>query len=95
MRDFLEKRKEKRLQEESLALIKQHLSDEFKHLILIEINNIIELSDMILFGVHTEIKARIDESNFIHIKIEDINGFLYEGFTQNYTWFLQTFSFKD
>ena len=92
MHNFLEKRKENNLQRKSLVLIKQHLSGEFKRVKVVNMNNIAELSDMILQCVYTVIKARIDESDFIHIKIEDMNGYLFEGFTQNYKWFCETFS---
>lgn len=94
MRNFLEKRKENKLQKQSLVLIKQNLSGEFRRVKVVNMNNLPELSDMILYGVHTVIKARIDESDFIHIKIEDMNGYLFEGFTQNYTWFCETFSLE-
>ena len=90
---FLEKRKENLIQQKAFNLIQQNLSEEFKVIEVYEMQNIAELSDMVIYGVSSQVKARIDKSNSIHIRIESINGVLFEGFTQNYNWFLETFSF--
>lgn len=89
------KRKEIDIRADDLTVIKMYLSDDFKRVDVRDITNIAELSDMILYGIHTVVKAKIDASNTIHIRIEDVNGFLFEGFTENYAWFIKTFFLKD
>lgn len=90
---FFKKRKENFIQQKSFNIIKENLSDSFRVIEVKKMQNIAELSDMIIYGISSQVKARIDESNSIHIRIENINGFIFEGFTENYNWFLETFSF--
>lgn len=93
MLNFLKKRKEIKLQKQCFEVIKQNLSDKFRFIDVARFENLSDLSDMILYGNQSRIKARIDGSNAIHIRIEDLNGFVFEAFTTNYKWFLNTFSF--
>ena len=94
MLNFWKKRKEFKIQQQCFDIIKKHLSGDFQRVYVACFENIAELSDMVIYGIRSIVKARIDESKLIHIKIEDMNGFLFEGFTQNYKWFLETFSFQ-
>ena len=93
MLNFGKKRKEAKLQKECFEVIKENLSDKFRFVDVARFDNLCDLSDMILYGNKSKVKARIDKSNAIHIRIEDLNGFVFEAFTTNYKWFLSTFSF--
>lgn len=87
------KKTESNQENESFSTIKKYLSNEFRQISIKKVENLSDLSDMIM-GKSTVIKARLDSENNIHIKIENIYGFLYEGFTQNYKWFIDTFNFQ-
>lgn len=93
MLNFIKKRIETKLQKQCFEVIKENLSDEFRFVDVARFDNLSDLSDMILYGNKSRVKAKIDKSKAIHIKIEDLNGFVFEGFTTNYLWFLRTFSF--
>lgn len=80
-------------QKKALATIKESLSNEFKR---IKIKSIDNLSADLLVNIKATkgavvCKAKIDEENFIHIKIENVYGFLFEGFVDDYQWFINNF----
>ena len=78
---------------ESLAIIKKVLnSNTFKRLELKSIYNFPEFAEIVL-NKHGVVSAKLCENNLIHIKVENVYGFLYEGFTDNYEWFIETFYF--
>lgn len=87
---------EKRRQSLALKTIKQHLSEEkFKKIKIKNIENIPDLADIITYYEDLMIRAKIVGKKTIHLRMENLRGFVYEGFTENYIWFLDTFSFEE
>lgn len=88
------KRKSKSIaKKEPLDIIKESLSGEFK---IIKIKSLDELSaDLFVDFTQSKgrvvCKAKIDEDNLIHLKIENVYGFLFEGFVDDYQWFVDNF----
>ena len=77
----------------ALDIVKKNLTTEFRNIRIKSVELIPDLSDIILYSRSYVIKAKLEnnESNTIHIKLENVEGFVFEWFTENYDWFLDTF----
>lgn len=80
-------------QSDCFEFIKRNLTNEFK---IIDVKNVYsfppEWAGIIFSTKSYYVKAKILDTNEIHLKIENIDGFVYEGFITDYKWFLNTFS---
>ena len=85
----------KREQAKALKVIQKCLSTEFKFIDVKSVDMIPDLSDIILYSKKYIVKAKFvnDGTNYIHIKFENTDGFIYEFFCNNYIWFIKAFSF--
>ena len=80
----------------ALDTIKENLTTEFRNMRLNSIEMIPDLSDIILYSRSYAIKARFEDESckLIHIKLENVEGSVFEWFVEDYDWFIKTFSFK-
>lgn len=80
----------------ALDTIKKYLTTEFRNITITSVELIPDLSDIILYSKSYAIKAKFEdeESYLIHLKLENVEGFVFEWFTNEYEWFLKIFSFE-
>ena len=94
---MLKRQKDLKEKEENLKIIKRNLSSQEFRAIFIKNTNSRETPELLSIIMDTSIKhyakAKIADNGQIHIRVENVYGSVYEGFTDNYTWFLKTFSF--
>lgn len=80
----------------ALDLIKKNLTTDFRNVYIKSVEMIPDLSDIILYSKSYAVKAKLENenSNLIHIKLENVEGSVFEWFVEDYDWFLKTFSFN-